>query len=172
MQPVSRSRRLIVIVVTATVTALAGACGGAVQLQPDEVIELGPTRGERYAVALRQTLDVYEAEVTNAYMQSYPTFEVAYATSRRFTDPELTAILESRLERQGLTLAGLNEYAAEHPEWVSAQNRIFRERIAEVRGTAFAIMARFEREGSAGDAFPVAAPGAAPPAAELAEAKR
>jgi hypothetical protein len=140
-----RSRHAVLATIAAAITMLASACAGSVQVRPDEVIDLGPTRGDRYAAALRQTLDVYEAEVMNAYSQTYPSFEEAYTVARRFSDPELTAILQARLDMQGLTLEGLNQYAAEHPEWIAEQNRLYRERMEATRGTAFAIMARYER---------------------------
>ena len=146
MEPVHSSR--FAAVFAATIAALASACASTTPAR--STIERAPGLAERYAAALHQTLDVYEAQLVNASAQAdRTTLDPGSAAGQRLVDIDLNGVLVSSLESQGLTLAGLNAYAAAHPEFVRAENQLYRERAAAMRGVAFDIMARVERDRTA-----------------------
>jgi hypothetical protein len=124
---------------------LLSACASAPMRAPIEApLVEGATRAERYAAVLAGTLDEYERRVGIAYGERYPSFSEAYRASRSLTDLDLTALLEERLEENGLTLDGLNAYARAHPDFVREQNRLYERRIGAIRERAFAVMARYD----------------------------
>ena len=101
----------------------------------------------QYEAALIEALDLQEAQVRCASRSWYADFAAAETTFENLRDADVRPILALSLERRGLSMEALNEYAVENPSFVRRQNAIAAERRAEWRGELYAVLGRFPRHG-------------------------
>jgi hypothetical protein len=139
----NRTRTALFLSITALLATVATGCaGGAAELRNEQVVYHGISQGDRYAIALAQTLDLHEAQITAAFDRTYPSIVDASLTSQQLAQRDLRPMLTARLEALGLSQAGLDAYAAQHPEWARQQNALYELRMRDARGLAFAIITR------------------------------
>ena len=133
-------------ILAACILALAGFAVSASNAQAQDITEArteinNALEGE-FSSALSEALSLYELEVQSAARAWYPGYAEAAAAHEAVARPEVSDRLTAALQRRGLTMADLNDYAAANPEFVSRENRRAEARLQAIRPTVFAVLGR------------------------------
>jgi len=107
----------------------------------------------QYEAALVEALDLQEAQVRSASRAWYADFSTAESAFEDLRDADVRPALAASLERRGLSMEALNEYAAQNPAFVRRQNAIAAERRSDWRGELYAVLGRFPRHGESNPAL-------------------
>lgn len=110
-------------VVLSLFTVLAVGCGANLQSQaqrPEHLV----TDGERYAAAIDEAYDAYEAEARDAAAMSFRSDAEAEVLMRTLAGNRLETHLEAALSRRGLSLRGLRVYARNHHGFAADQRAL------------------------------------------------
>jgi len=119
------------------VVLLATGCGAQLAQSP---YAHGVTDDDRYAAALDEAFDRYDAEVAAAERMEFATEAEAQAVARTLAPRRFDVLLAASLQARGLSRRGLNVHAAHHPGFASAQEARFSGRLAGIEQRASALV--------------------------------
>ncbi|MBO6938035.1 MAG: hypothetical protein JJ863_23910 [Deltaproteobacteria bacterium] len=108
---------------------LTSACGASANL--DVRASLDGHEVYRYDRLIDAGLEEYEAELEAAAQREYPSRLAALEAARDLgSESRMIHHIRASLASEGLTVANLCQFSAEHPGYANGQRSVYRERMA------------------------------------------